>query len=106
MEDKIVYVPVSVEDELPKKDAKYFCLEELSDITPKFYCWYNTEVKRFHNGSVRLKITHWLKPTPLSELLKEKDEHEFIKFVDRLVENNKIDSVTAGVIKKYIPRHE
>lgn len=69
MEDKIVYVMVSVENGLPIKEGHYLV---------KSIRHSNFE-ERFFNGNVftdysKPTITHWLKPTPLSELLKEKDE--------------------------------
>lgn len=64
----IVFVPVPV-SEPPHKDDFYFCIDIDGDNR---YLHYDLYTGRWDNDVEA--ITHWLRPTPLSQLFKDKED--------------------------------
>jgi hypothetical protein len=66
--DRVVYVPTSVEDELPKDESDYFVITPNSDIIKVLY---HSGTK---NGNARWmqEVKTWLRKTTIGELINHK----------------------------------
>jgi hypothetical protein len=71
--DRVVYVPVSVDDELPPKGNIYNCLTTYEVPDDADYIQsisYNIiDRKEFHKSKDGATVTHWLKKTTIRELI-------------------------------------
>jgi hypothetical protein len=78
-----VYLPVSVEDELPSELKRYHVISKLRDYTyldlamlankdKKTKGWYHPEKADWNNYPMN-NITHWLKPIPDKYLLSKEE---------------------------------